>query len=120
MPKLKSPKQKGNRLERQVAQLIRSKLKIKAHRTPMSGAWSHMKGDIYSPEFPYAVECKNTERFNLWKYWQQTTDQATGSKTPLLVHSANHRPILCTLYFEDFLNLVKEVNELWEEKNEGN
>ncbi len=112
---LKSPKAKGSRLEREVARMIRSYLDIEAMRMPMSGAWSHFKTDIYSPDFPYSVECKNSEKFQLWQYWEQAESQA-GKKTPILVHSANHRPVMVTLKFDEFLNLVKERNELWQEK----
>ena len=115
---LKSPKAKGSRLERKVAGLIRSKCGIEAYRTPLSGAFWNMKGDITSPKLPFAIECKNSERFNLWKYWEQTTEQATYKK-PLLVHSANHRPIMATLLFEDLLDLIKENMELWDDRTDA-
>lgn len=115
MIKGKGAKLKGARLERKVAQMIRSKLGIEAKRMPLSGAWEHLKTDIYSPEFPFAVEVKNQEKMQFWQWWEQAQEQAK-QKTPLLVHSSNHRPVMVSMRFEDFLNLVKEVNELWKDR----
>jgi hypothetical protein len=103
-------KQKGKQLENKVASLIRSWLRIKAVRMAGSGSLSHLKSDIYSPTLPFSVECKNTEKLNLWKAWGQAR-RDKGFKKPLLVYSSEFRPIMAILELEDLLDLIKELND---------
>ena len=57
-----SKKQKGQRLEREIAKLYRRKLFPKAQRMPMSGAMQFHKGDIFKGVYDeYVDECKNLE-----------------------------------------------------------
>ena len=107
--KARGKKQKGSRLERQFARLIRTSGADKgAKRMPLSGAFEGLKSDIFTT-LPYSFECKNQERIQLWKWWEQTTEQAHYAKAPILVVSGNHRPILCVLKAEDLLTLIKET-----------
>jgi hypothetical protein len=106
----KSKKAKGTRLEHKVASEIRAKLKIDAKRMPMSGAMPGFKGDIYSPEFPFTIECKNQEKIRFWEFWEQAREQK-GYKPPMLVISGNHRPILAVVEIEELLNLIRTANE---------
>jgi len=54
--------------------------------------------------FPWNIECKNVERLDLRKSWQQATSH--GSYMPLLVHTRNRDELLCTLRFEDLVALI--------------
>ena len=104
---MKYPKRKGDRLERKVAALIRHKgLDPKARRMPLSGAWDHLPGDIYT-SLPYSFEIKNTERIKIWEFWDQTKNQCPMGQVPVLAVSSNNRPILAVLDFEYLLDLLK-------------
>lgn len=111
-----SKKAKGNRLEKQIAQAYRSSgLFPKAQRMPMSGAMTFNKGDIFKGELDEWVdECKNQEKVQIWKFWDQAVEQCTGLEKPVLHISGNFRPVLSVIKFEDFLDMRKEIKELRE------
>lgn len=102
-----SRKQKGSRLEREVASRIRSTLKdygIEAKRMLMSGAISGWKADIFT-NLPVSIECKNQEAVtHFWEWWEQAENQAGLGKLPILVVSKNFNkePIAC-MKLEDLL-----------------
>lgn len=54
-------------------------------------------------KFPFAVECKNQEKLQLWKAWDQTEKRRTDGITPLLIHSRNRSSVLVTLCLDEFL-----------------
>ena len=101
-----SARAKGKRLEYDVAALLRSKdLDKDAKRMPLSGAFSHMPGDIYT-RLPYHFECKNQERIQLWDWWEQAKGQALRVP-PVLVISGNYRPVVAVVDIDLLLNLLK-------------
>ncbi len=113
-----SRKAKGSRLERDIASSYRSTgLFPKAQRMPMSGAMQFHKGDIFKGEMDEWVdECKNQEKIQLWKFWEQAVAQCSGLEKPVLHVSGNYRPILSVMRFEDFLDMrleIKEAREQW-------
>ncbi len=118
---LKSPKDKGSRLERKVAKMIRDKgLDKKASRMPLSGAMPHLQADIYTA-LPIHIEAKNQERLKIWSWWQTLRAKAKFGKDPVLVFSGNHRPVLAVVEFDYLLNLMKveqdyiaDINEVME------
>lgn len=114
-----SKKAKGKRLERDVASAYRSSgLFIKAQPMPMSGAMQFHKGDIFKGELDEFVdECKNQEKVQLWKFWEQAVAQCSGLEKPVLHISGNYRPILSVIKFEDFLDMRLEIKQLREALN---
>lgn len=111
-----SKKAKGHRLEKQIAQAYRSSgLFPKAQRMPMSGAMQFHKGDIFKGVADeYVEECKNQEKVQIWKFWDQAVDQCTGLEKPVLHISGNYRPVLTVIRFEDFLDMRLEIKQLRE------
>ena len=104
-------KQKGSRLERKFAQLIRQKgLDKDAKRMVLSGADWAFKSDIYT-KLPFMFECKNQEQLRLWDWWEQAKSQEKPMKPAVLIHTANHRPIMATMDVDTFLNLLKEIKD---------
>lgn len=107
-------RQKGSRLERKFAQLLRQYgLDDNAQRRPMSGALKMVAGygDIYT-KLPFEFECKHQETMKFWDWWEQAESQQTMQKPAVLVHTANFRPIMVSMKAETFLNLLKELKEL--------
>lgn len=111
-----SKKAKGSRLEKQIASAYRSTgLFPKAQRMPMSGAMQFHKGDIFKGESDeYVEECKNQEKVQIWKFWDQAVDQCSGLEKPVLHISGNYRPVLSIIRFEDFLDMRLEIKQLRE------
>ena len=109
-------KEKGSRLERKVAELIRAKgLDKKASRMPLSGAMKHLPADIYT-SLPIHIECKNQERIKLYEWWDLTRSKAMMPKEPVLIVKSNNRPILAVITIEYLLNLLKtEQDYIYEE-----
>ena len=107
---------KGANLERKIAELIRaSGLDDNAKRSFRSGAhWSY-KSDIYT-KLPYSIEAKWQETLKIWKWWEQADANKQPMKPPVLIFTSNFRPIMITMKFEDFLDLVKEKEEYKELK----
>jgi hypothetical protein len=59
--------------------------------------------------FPYGVECKNTEKINIWAAINQCEENAEKEKLkPLLVIKRNRTDVHVVLRWEDFLKLSKE------------
>lgn len=101
----KGRKQKGSRAEREVAAEIRRKgLDPNASRMPLSGADSHLKGDVRT-DLPYVFEVKNQERVCFWQWWGQAKDQA-HFHPPVLCITANHRPLLAVVELDTLLDLI--------------
>lgn len=92
---------KGASFERRISKLFNQHWGIQLVRTPLSGGWghAHTKGDLVDPsrKFPYFVECKNQQSWNLWAalfegrgpiltWWYKAAKQAKQEKRiPLLV-----------------------------------
>lgn len=108
--KARSAKAKGSKLERKVAEEYR-KIGIEAKRMPLSGAFSHLKSDIFKPvPDGWHDECKNQETVKLRDWWNQTTSTC-GRSIPVLHISANHRPIITVMSSDQWYQLLKELKD---------
>jgi len=56
--------------------------------------------------FPYTVECKNCERINVYKFYEQAC-QHTDKGEPLVVLKSNHKKPLAVVDAEFFLERMK-------------
>lgn len=109
----KSGKAKGRRLQDWVVDRIRTL--YQCHPDDCRPAIMGESGvDIkLSPamqeRFPYALECKNTERIAIWQALEQceTNAKKTGLR-PLLVFSRNRSPTYAVVRFDEFMALVRE------------
>ena len=57
--------------------------------------------------FPFATECKNQEKLNIWSSLEQAETNA-GKHIPLLVFKRNRSKIYATIEFERLLELLDE------------
>lgn len=57
-------------------------------------------------KFPFSIECKNTERLNLWDSWSQAKANA-GAHSPILVVHKNNSDTLCVLSWKVFLEMAQ-------------
>ena len=61
-------------------------------------------------KFPYAVECKNVERVNVWQCWGQAqTNAAHAGLKPLLVLARNRTKPVVVIDIDHFLELYGEL-----------
>lgn len=92
--------------------MIREKgLDDTATRMVLSGAAFGFETDIRT-SLPYAFEVKNQETLKFWQFWEQAEKGRKPFKTPVLVYSANFKPMMCIMTAEDWLNMVREIKDL--------
>ena len=107
--------QKGKRFELKIAKDLAKKFDSNIRRTPNSGGLS-IKGDIMTTTgilSEYSWECKNQEKLNIWKALQQSQGDARGTlKIPLVVFTKNFENDYVALKYDDFVNLLIELDEL--------
>lgn len=126
-------KAKGSKFEREVARIFRKHTGLELHRTPLSGGWGKMKtkGDLVAADgvdFPYFVECKKVEGWDLWnclfsgtgpiyQWWEKAKEQAKAEgKIPLLVFAQRARvPVVIREYDEkeSFAQYPYEMDIYW-------
>jgi hypothetical protein len=61
-------------------------------------------------KFPFAVECKNQEKLNIWAAWEQAINNR-GVYEPLVVIKKNGTAPLVVLDAKVFMDYVKEFND---------
>lgn len=60
--------------------------------------------------FPFSVECKNTQRIQIWSAYEQAKANS-GNYEPIVVFKKNHSKPLVALDAEEFFQLLKRLNE---------
>ena len=60
--------------------------------------------------FPFAVECKNVEKLNVWNAYEQA-EANSGKHEPLLVMKKNRKKPLVVLDAEAFMDLLKRLDK---------
>jgi hypothetical protein len=61
--------------------------------------------------FPFAVECKATEKINIWQAWEQAKSNS-GKLNPLLVHRKSRTKALAVVELEYLLQLHADCDKL--------
>jgi hypothetical protein len=65
--------------------------------------------------FPYSIECKNQEKINIWKSYQQASENS-GDYTPIVVLKRNNVKPLVLIDAEEFVNIHKDIHTLLEDQ----
>ena len=114
--KTKSLKAKGRRLQNKIRELLINELDIPAHDIDVAiMGEGGVDVKIHSSslhKFPYAIECKNVERINIWKAWEQAEahvlkGDSSAQSHPLLIFSKNRHTPLAVLDVEHLIGLYK-------------
>jgi len=114
--KTSSAKSKGRRLQQWVVERIIRAFPDLSPKDVVSVPMGVNDTDIRLSEaaqemFNFAVECKNTERLDLWKSLKQCENEKREG-VPLLVFKRNRSNVYCVLKFDDLINILKgEENE---------
>lgn len=110
--KPQSCKQKGRKFQQQIASDIRQAFNIPdpdAVSTGMGQQGADIKLSIAAREaFPFAVECKNVERLNVWESWEQAETNAVKEKlNPLLLIRRNGHKPLAVIDWDLLLEIIR-------------
>jgi len=109
-----SCKAKGRALQNLVSDIIRNLFNLSKHDVkPAVMGESGM--DIKLSEkarhiFPFAIECKNTEKINVYEFWHQATGNAIKeSLLPMLILKKNREQPLMVIDAEYGLMMISEL-----------
>ena len=99
MPKLKSPKAKGDTFERDLASYFNTTHGLRSHRTPLSGgglgfAYNTAPSADLTGTPMIAVEAKRTERLNIHDAMAQaikTSAAHSNADLPIVITRRNHQ-----------------------------
>lgn len=107
---------KGSRTEREVARRINQILETNLKRTPMSGAFKDIPGDIVcfdskSIASKWFWEVKNRKEgiLRIVKWYDKAKEETPKDKKTILVATTNFKPFFAFLLLDDFLQILKEL-----------
>ena len=108
--KTSSAKAKGRKLQQWFANLLVEKLDVDSEDIESRPMGSQGEDIIMGKQtrevFPYSVECKNQEAVNVWKAYEQATENCKGYE-PLVVIKRNRTKPLVLVDAEYFVELHK-------------
>ena len=112
--KARSAKNKGKRLQN----ILRDKL-IELYpklSNDISSQIMGMTGEdiVLTPHakkvLPYSFECKNVEKLNVWKSFEQCKNNA-GDSTPVLVIKKNRQTPKVVMELDEWLNIIRILSK---------
>ena len=109
--KTRSAKNKGKRLQIKVRDLILEKFQTLEPDDVRSTTMGESGEDIQlAPAarklIPFAFECKNQEKLNIWESLKQAESNSQKGK-PVLVFKRNRSKTYAVLEIQDFIDLIK-------------
>ena len=106
--KTQSAKAKGRRLQQWFRDLLIEKLNVHPEdiesRSMGAGGEDLIMARAARQKFPYSIECKNQESVNIWKSYEQASENA-GDYEPIVVIKRNNTKPLVLVDAEHFINL---------------
>lgn len=60
---------------------------------------------------PYSIECKNTEKINIWQAIAQATENTKEGTTPAVIFRRNNSETYAIVNFEHFLKLISPLDK---------
>ena len=112
---VQSRKQKGRRLQQYIVDKIKELFPQLSDRDIRSTPMGVTGDDVQLSEkaaglFPYSIEAKNVEKLNVWAALEQSSSD-NRELTSLLVFKRNRSDVYCALKFDDFMSLLKLLDE---------
>jgi hypothetical protein len=109
--KTSSAKAKGRKLQQWFANLLVEKLNLDAEDLESRPMGSQGEDIILGKQsrqiFPYSVECKNQEAVNVWKAYEQASENCKGYE-PVVVIKRNRTKPLVLIDAEHFVELCNK------------
>jgi hypothetical protein len=110
--KTSSAKQKGRKLQQWMRDLLIEKLGVHPEDIESRSMGSQGEDLIMAraarEKFPLSIECKNQEAVNVWKSYEQASENS-GEYEPVLVIKRNKSKPLVVIDAEYFVSMFKEV-----------
>ena len=110
--KTSSAKQKGRKLQQWMRDLLIKKLDIHPEDLESRSMGSQGEDLIMAraarEKFPLSIECKNQESVNVWKSYEQATENS-GEYEPVVVIKRNQSKPLVVIDAEYFVSMFKET-----------
>ena len=110
--KTSSAKAKGRRFQQWVSDQLIEKLEVHpediASRSMGAGGEDLIMARAARNKFPYSIECKNQESLNIWKAYEQATENS-GDYEPVCFIKRNNQKPLVVVDAEYFVRLHNEL-----------
>jgi len=111
----KAQRTKGHSFEREIA--IRFRELFPGARRGLQYRDGSDASDVIGT--PWWVECKHQKNVSIKASLEQARE-ACGGKVPLVVSRDDRKPIIASMYFDDFINLLKNFYTKKEVEGEKN
>ena len=112
--KSQSAKAKGRRLQQEFRNLLIEKLNIHPEdiesRSMGAGGEDLIMARAAREKFPYSIECKNTEKLNVWAAYEQASSNK-GNYEPIVVMRKNNKKALVVIDAEYFVKLHNKLHD---------
>jgi hypothetical protein len=112
--KTSSAKAKGRKLQQWFANLLVETLKLDEEDIESRPMGSQGEDIILGKQsrqiFSYSVECKNQEAVNVWKAYEQASENCKGYEPLVVIKRNRHKPLV-VVDAEHFVNIVKGHND---------
>ena len=110
--KTSSAKQKGRKLQQWMRDLLIQKLGVHPEDIESRSMGSQGEDLIMAraarEKFPLSIECKNQESVNVWKAYEQASENS-GEYEPIVVIKRNQSKPLVVIDAEYFVSMFKEI-----------
>jgi len=110
--KTSSAKQKGRKLQQWMRDILIQKLGVHPEDIESRSMGSQGEDLIMAraarEKFPLSIECKNQESVNVWKAYEQASENS-GEYEPIVVIKRNQSKPLVVIDAEYFVSMFKEV-----------
>lgn len=108
--KPQSAKAKGRKLQQAVIKVLIEELGIDEgdieNRSMGAGGEDIILSNAAREKFPFSVECKNTEKLNIWSALSQAEENCKGHP-PVVIFKRNRSKTYACIEFETLINLLK-------------
>ena len=112
--KTSSAKAKGRKLQQWFAQLMVDTLNLHEEDLESRPMGSQGEDIIMGREsrekFPYSIECKNQETVNVWKAYEQASENCKGNEPLVVIKRNRHKPLVL-VDAEHFVELHRNGNK---------
>ena len=114
--KTRSAKNKGKRLQNNIRDILLETFKEQLEPDDIKSTTMGESGeDIQlSPAarklIPYAIECKNQEKLNIWESLKQAESNSEKGK-PVLIFKRNRSKTYAVLEIQDFIELINDRSD---------
>ena len=111
--KTQSAKAKGRRLQQWFRDLLIEELEVHPEdiesRSMGAGGEDLIMARAAREKFPYSIECKNQESLNVWKSYEQATENS-GDYEPVVFIKRNNQKPLVVVDAEYFVRLHERMD----------